>query len=448
MNEADAANSQQNSTLKEKRERRFQAFLNPQGVDFVSSEAEADYKIRARRQIDFYSIRESDRVPVSASFGSIPAYEYGSNYKTVSYDYNKAIAVWDAFNEKYAARLGTYSMPFFSPSRVLDLIDYKLYAWPGHGLDDSANGYQFQDGEYMKADEYRAFLRDPSGFFMRSYLPRTFGVFEPLGRLRSLITNVEMIMLDYGAISSPDMQKSFETLVEAGKEYARYMQLIRRFIMKGISQGYPISGSVFCKAPFDILGDTLRGSKGIMMDMFRQPDALLEALDRIADIYIEETIRSANLRGAMSVTFPLHLGADGWMGEKQFVTFYWPSLRKVVDALIAQGLVVILFAEGSYNTRLEIVNVFPKGTVSWMFDQTDMKRAKQILGANCSISGNIPTSLLATGTPKEIKEYAKNLIETCAPGGGYMLRPGASADEAKLENIFAMFETAKEYGVY
>ncbi len=37
---------------------------------------------------------------------------------------------------------------------------------------------------------------------------------------------------------------------------------------------------------------------------------------------------------------------------------------------------------------------FPRGSVNWFFDQTDMARAKQILGKNCSIQGNVPSSLL------------------------------------------------------
>ena len=76
------------------------------------------------------------------------------------------------------------------------------------------------------------------------------------------------------------------------------------------------------------------------------------------------------------VTYPLHKGADGWMSQKQFDTFYWPSLKKVMDAFIKEGLIQNMFAEGGYNTRLETVNEFPKGSVCWYFDKTDMAKAK------------------------------------------------------------------------
>jgi len=107
-----------------------------------------------------------------------------------------------------------------------------------------------------------------------------------------------------------------------------------------------------------------------------------------------------------------------------------------------------LFAEGSYLTRLETVNEFPKGTVTWRFDKTDMAKAKEVLGKNSCISGNVPTSLLSTGTPQDVRAYCRRLIEVCAPGGGYILSSGASVDNAPPENLHAMVEAAMEYGVY
>jgi uroporphyrinogen-III decarboxylase len=96
------------------------------------------------------------------------------------------------------------------------------------------------------------------------------------------------------------------------------------------------------------------------------------------------------------------------MSQKQFDTFYWPSLKKVMDAFIKEGLIQSMFAEGGYNTRLETVNEFEKGQVTWYFDKTDMAKAKRILGAKCAIQGNVPSSLLVTGTPEDTKEYCTN----------------------------------------
>jgi uroporphyrinogen-III decarboxylase len=136
------------------------------------------------------------------------------------------------------------------------------------------------------------------------------------------------------------------------------------------------------------------------------------------------------------------------MSQKQFETFYWPSLKKVMNAFIQEGLIQHMFAEGGYNTRLETVNEFSKGAVSWYFDRTDMLKAKKILGNKCSIQGNIPSSLLITGTSDDMKAYCRKLIEDCGPGGGYLMSAGATPDNPKLENLRAMLAAVKEYGFY
>ena len=100
------------------------------------------------------------------------------------------------------------------------------------------------------------------------------------------------------------------------------------------------------------------------------------------------------------------------------------------------------------NSRLEIIKDLPRGKVVWHFDQTDMIRAKEVLGDRACIMGNVPTSLLVTGKKEDVKARCKELIEAAGKGGGYILAPGASADQSKIENINALLESAKEYGVY
>jgi uroporphyrinogen-III decarboxylase len=86
--------------------------------------------------------------------------------------------------------------------------------------------------------------------------------------------------------------------------------------------------------------------------------------------------------------------------------------------------------------------------VVWYFDQTDMTRAKKVLGDTACLAGNVPTSLLMTGKPEEVKEHCRKLIEVCGQGGGYILAGGANIDFGNPDNLRAMMEAAKEYGVY
>ena len=145
---------------------------------------------------------------------------------------------------------------------------------------------------------------------------------------------------------------------------------------------------------------------------------------------------------------PLHKGDDTFMSDGQFEKFYWPSLRKLFLAMIEEGLVPFPFAEGRYNNRLKQITDTPRSGVVWYFDQTDMAEAKKVLGDICCIVGNVPTSVVMTNTPQQVKEICRKLIETCAPGGGYILAGGASIDKGNIPNLKAMMESAYEFGKY
>jgi uroporphyrinogen-III decarboxylase len=434
----------------QKREQRLKWFAESAGeIKFVSAEAEKNYKTRLKRLIDVFRVREPDRVPASVPAGMTPLYDNGLDYHAAIYDTEKALKAFARFNEQHAGELDSCTTPQIIPARVLDIVDFKLYGWPGHGIPESATGYQFNEGEYMLPGEYDAFIRDPSDFWLRTYLPRCFGAFEPLRKVNPLTDIIEFPIGSLTPVSTPEVQAMLQKLLDAGKEIARFNKITGDFSRQVQEKGYllPLARNV-AHAPFDTLGDTMRGTQPIIKDMFRRPDKLLAALDAAADMTIASIMTSEKASRGYSVWFPLHKGADGWMSQKQFETFYFAPLKKVLDAFINDGYIIILFAEGSYDTRLESFNVFPKGTIHWQFDRTDIARAKKIFSGRFSMEGNVPTSLIMTGTPQEVKEHSRKLIEACAPGGGYVLAPGASMERPKVENLKAMVDAAREYGVY
>ncbi len=434
----------------EKRKYRLDNFLSTEGKSFVNPEAEKAYKVRAQRLVDVMNVQEPDRIPVNLPVGSLPLTLYGIDPRTAYSDYDKVAEAYERFNNEYGKELEYFATPSFIPGNALEILDYKIYAWPGHGIPIEASGWQYIEGEYMTADEYDDLILDPSDFWLRKYLPRVFGSFEPLMTLQTLTNITENVHLGQilAPLATPSVREMLNKMLKAGEEYQKVAMISAKYMGQSLASGFPMMGSVFCKAPFDTLGDTLRGTQGIIMDMFRCPDKLLKALDVVADLTINMALNSPGINRAVQAGYPLHKGADGWMSQEQFDTFYWPSLKKVMDALIQEGLIQRLFAEGGFNTRMEAVNVFPKGFVTWYFDRSDMALAKKVLGANCCIQGNVPIGLLVAGTPEEVKEYCRNLIETCGKGGGYVLAAGTAGSNVKLENLRAMLEAVKEYGVY
>ena len=163
---------------------------------------------------------------------------------------------------------------------------------------------------------------------------------------------------------------------------------------------------------------------------------------------IDWGVRPCDINKHPFVFIPLHKGADGFLSDEDFRTFYWPSFKKVLLGLIEQGIVPLCFAEGGYNDRLEAIHdpEIPAGKMIWMFDATNMQEAKKHLGGYQCIGGNVPGALLTTGTVQDMDDYVRQLMEDVAGDGGFILGSGIVIDAARSECVKAMIDAGKKYG--
>jgi len=431
----------------EKREERFKRWLDPPGAQFPGNEIEKLYKQRVTRFIKAIKLEEPDRVPVILPAGFFAAYHAGVNLKTVMYDYAEMRRAWlkflDDFEMDSAAGPG-----LVLPGKVLEMIDYRIEKWPGHGLGDDVSSYQYVEGEYMPPSEYDALINDPADYFQRFFLPRSVGALKPLAKMTPLTAMVGIPTFYIAQFGDAEIHKAYQTLLEAGLECLKWQSAVADVARAAWQKGLPVTSGGFSGAPFDMIGDMLRGTAGIMTDMYRRPQKLIEAMERLVPVTIQEAVRSADMANCPVIMMPLHKGMDNFMSAKQYEKFYWPTFRKVLMGIINEGCIPMPFAEGLYNNRLEVIKDLPRGSIIWYFEQTDMAKAKKVLGDHACIAGNIPVSVLSTGTAQQVKEHCKRLIEICGPGGGYILTGGAQIDKGNPDNLRAVMEAAKEYGVY
>ncbi len=431
----------------ERREERFKRWLSPSNVTFSSPAAEKTYKERVNRLIAAVQLKKPDRVPVMMPGGFVSSACTGIPLGKIMYDYDLLCQATLQFLRDFETDM--YHGPDLAfPGKVFERIDYISHKWPGHGLAPSAPTYQFVEGEYMKADEYDSLIRDPSDFWMRTYLPRIAGAFEPFKRLQQFNPLLGIPIGYLTSYGTPDAQAALQALLEASKESFKWLETVMFCNQKMLEMGIPLFWGGIATAPFDGIADMLRGTQGVVLDMFRQPDKLIQAVESLTRVTVDVAVEAADASGSPLIFIPLHKGADGWMSEEQFLKFYWPSLKDLCIGLINEGCVPLLFAEGGYNSRLEIVKDLPKGAVVWWFDRTDIFRAKKILGDTACICGNVPSSLLLNGKPADVKEHCRKLIEVVGKNGGYILTSGAIMNQANPDNIRVMMDAAKEYGVY
>ena len=436
-------------TAAEKREARFKAWIAAEGVQFESPAAEANYKNAIQRFRDIALFEKiPDRVPVMALGTFMQTHTYGVTPYKAMYDVDKMLDAQERFLKDFKPDYGG-SPALIGSGKVLEILGYKQYKWPGYNLPKDS-GYQYVEGEYMMADEYDAFIDDPSDFWARTFVPRMCGALEGLKMASPWtdmweVVTVSLQMIPFGI---PPVQGALKALIDAGNEAMGWIQKVGAFDAKSKAMGFPGIWGGASKAPFDILADTLRGTRAIMLDMYRQPEKLEKALERTVPLAISQGLRGAAMSGVPTVFMPLHKGADGFMSDAQFKRFYWPTFKAVVLGLAEEGVMAFPFCEGSYNSRLEYLKELPKSSSFWLFDRTDMVKAKEAVEDKLGIAGNVPAGLILTGTPDTVKAYCKNLIDTVGKGGGYMMSWGTALDEGKADTMHAVIDFTKEYGVY
>ena len=413
-------------------------------MNHVNSEHGRLYQERNRRLLDQVTLKETDRIPFVFGTRFWIAKFAGITFEEQMYDADKAAAAFEKAllwlePDGYAATLNTWGP-------TLDALDYRLFRWPGHGTDANAT-FQYLDMELMPAEDYDEYLFDPTGYCFRKYLPRVGGAFEGLAHMPDFPSLSEWRFVgNMRSLAHPALRESLRRLLEAGERAEQFARRTIAFVKKMDALGFPSVGGGFCKSPYDHVTDFLRGSKGGMLDMYRNRDKLLAAIDKVGELLMRGVVEETRAGGTPYVFIPLHWGLDGFMSPQQFSTFYWPALRRIILRLIANDLIPVVFWEGNCASRLEHIGDIPRGKAVYWFEQTDLVRAKEVLGDTVCLRGNVPTSLLITGTPDDVDQYCRRLITQVGKGGGFILDGAASIpDEARPENVLAMAKSVHKY---
>ena len=415
----------------------------------MAKTAQVLFDERKKRIDDAVQLKEPDRVPFAPFFSFFPAKYAGISCQEYMYDYDKMKeaakkAVLDFEPDQY---LNPY--PLFGLGPVMEILDFKQLKWPGHGLAPD-HTYQFIEDEYMTADEYDEYIEDPTGYMLRIYLPRLCGALEPLKMLPELPAQYYLRIPRSAALfGMPELAGALEALLKAGAEGMKMMGMTMAFAKEMNDLGYPPMFGGTAYAPFDYFGDNFRGTRGIMLDMFRNPDKLIKAMEKIMPVLARSAIADARKTGVPYIFMPLHKGLDGFMSLEQFKTFFWPTLRELIMIFIDEGLVPCPLWEGKCDSRLETIKDIPRGKAIYHFEQTDLFKAKEVLGDTVCLRGGVPVSVLCTGSPDDVREHAKKIIDGVGKGGGFIMdAPIGVPDETKPENLKALEETTKTYGVY
>ena len=415
----------------------------------MKNKEEKLYQERAKRCEDAINLKEPDRVPICPAIGIIPYALDGCTNKESMYNYERATEAIVHFYQRYPMMDGAMHSGFRS-GKANELAGSTMIDWPGRPgtkVPDQST-FQVMEFEYMKEDEYQEILQDFTGFMLRKYIPRAYPNLAGLSSIRFIPDEI-LGTTPLAGLYTPEVLKTYQLLGEIAKAEEERKIANDRCTKLVTEMGFPPLFTGGGEVPFDVIGDYYRSTLPTLMDQVEREEEMEELCYRIADLEIANFQYFKTLDAPIKrATFPMHKGMDGFMSPQQYEKLYWRPFKKIINALLDMGVTPYLYTEGKYNTRLEQLKDLPKGKCMIHFEQVDIRQAKRILGDNSCIVGNFPMILLEMGTPEQVTEKVKELLDICMPGGGYIFDCDGSIDIAKEANLDAMFSALEKYGRY
>jgi hypothetical protein len=389
----------------------------------MSRNADELFEERLGRYQACIALEPTDRIPIAPGTNYFSEVYSGYNQQEILYEPEKWLEAEKAFCRAFPEVDVLRNNRIWGP--LYDAIGAKTYKLSGRDLEPTAQ-FQFVEQEYMKADEYDSLIKDPPQFIIDVLLPRILGELADRGSGRSYIAMVK------GGMAQMMMGQIMRNRAEV--------------LAKECGMPQPMAG--FFYAPFDCLGDAMRGLTGILMDTYRQPDKVLEACDMLVD----EMVYLGLSTGDPLKRYPIFVPTQKrtFLSPDQFDKFYWPSFKKVMGMLIEAGYKIRAYLEGDWGRHWHHMLEMPKGTVLCDIDtQGDIFKAKKDIGHHQCIAGGMPDSALILGTPEQVRAQVKLLCETVGKGSGFIINAGCNIPyTTKPENFKAMVDAIMEFGIY
>src|SRR3972149_3173380 len=149
------------------------------------------------------------------------------------------------------------------------------------------------------------------------------------------------------------------------------------------------------------------------------------------------------------IGFWMHRSCVPFITPEQFRDIHWPTLKPIIENLWAGGHQTLFYAEGQWAAHVEAFAELPERSIIYHVDRDDIFAVHEALGHKFCISGGVPNTLLAFGSPDEVRDHCRRIIDGVAGDGGYIMDASAIVqNDAQLENVRAMIDFTREYGDY
>ena len=390
------------------------------------------YQERLNRYVTALRNEKPDCVPIRPFVAEFTAKYAGYTCQEVAHDYTKAFeaAVKCAHDFGWDAVVPNMVYVWTGLAQAVGL---RYYGIPGLGIPHDV-GFNYieppEEKAWMRADEYDALIDDPTAFLYNVWLPR--------------------VSTEVSKIGEPSTYRNNLSCVKGAMAMLSYFYAFGPQIARLRSECGTVSAiaGIF-KAPFDIIADKLRGYVGLTMDMQTQPDKVLKACEALSPHLCHVGLTTSDPAQRVPIGFWMHRGCVPFVNPKQFESHYWPTLKPIIEEFWKNGHQTLFYAEGNWNVHLDAFAELPDRSIVYHVDRDDVFDVHRKIGHKFCLSGGIPNVMLSYGQAEEVRGFCKRVIDEVAKDGGYIMDASAiMQDDTSIENMRAMTDFTREYGIY
>ena len=398
----------------------------------MAKDTEQLYTERLKRYTTAMRNEKPDMIPIRPFAAEFTAKYAGYTCQQVTHDFEKAFEAvrkcaadfdWDAV-------VGNMVYVWTGLTQAVGL---KYYGVPGIHIPPDV-GFQYREppenDAFMKPDEYDQLIADPTGFLFIVWLPR--------------------VSTDVNTKDQPSSYRNNLSFLKGGMAMMKYFSAFPEQNQRLRTESGTVSAIAgILKAPLDIIADKLRGYLGLVTDLFERPEKVLAACEALMPHLLHTALSGADPEKNVPIGFWMHRGCVPFISHEHFDKIYWPTLKPIIEQIYKKGHQTLFYAEGDWSHHLKSFAELPDASIVYHVDKADIFETHKEIGQKFCITGGIPNTILSYGTPDEVRDCCKKIIDGIAREGGYIMDANAIIqNDAKIENIKAMTDFTREYGVY
>ncbi|MDR0795505.1 MAG: hypothetical protein LBE79_05535 [Tannerella sp.] len=390
------------------------------------------YQKRLRRFVTALNNRKPDMIPVRPFAAEFTALHAGYTCQEVTQDYSKGFEAMIRCCKDYDWDAVPANMIYVWPG-ITDAASVRYYGVPGVDVPFD-RGFQYieppEDHSFMRACEYDRLIDDPTAFLYEVWLPRASRRIAGAGE--------------------PNTYRSDVALVSSAMAMVQYFNAYGPHTARLTDEaGTPGALCGIFKAPLDILGDKLRGYIGLTLDLYEQPEKVLKACEALMPHLHWLASQTADPGSQLPIGYWMHRGGVPFVKPEHFDNIYWPTVRPIIEQLWKEGHQTMFYAEGNWDAHLDAFRELPDRSIVYHIDRGDPQKTHNKLHDKFAISGGVSNVTLAIGTPEQVRTEVKHLIDILGKEGGYIMDASAiMQNDTKVDNMKAMVEATREFGVY